>query len=67
MPDAAPTPAEAFSNLRTAMEQFARAYLDVMGPTLRALGEMAARVQAAERDRDRPAWQSPYGPAHRRR
>ncbi|MGW0163637.1 hypothetical protein ACWDWT_00380 [Streptomyces sp. NPDC003343] len=53
--------------MQTAMLQFARAYLDAMGPALRAIGEMAARVQAAERDRDRPAWQSPYGPAHRRR
>ncbi|MGW4602722.1 hypothetical protein ACWENS_05530 [Streptomyces sp. NPDC004532] len=61
-----PNLAEAMANVRTAMQQFARAYLDAMGPAMRAIAELAAQARAAETKRDRPAWQSPYGPPTRR-
>lgn len=62
---------------RAAIEAFGRAYAEVVKPAVeaaaRSLAEFAEAVQHVDpplppgRRRDRPAWQSPYGPPRRRR
>jgi hypothetical protein len=71
MPEQPPNLPTALAELHTAIRRFAAAYVAAAAPVLRAVAELAERVHAAEQDmrqpaRDRPAWQSPYGPPTRR-
>lgn len=68
---------------RAAFEAFGRAYAQAMKPAMEAVAQGFAEIQKAMQHvpeavgcndcgqpappRDRPAWQSPYGPARRRR
>ncbi|MGI5353462.1 hypothetical protein ACQEU8_36655 [Streptomyces sp. CA-250714] len=67
--------------VRVAVEQMRavmRAYVEAITPALHAAARAAETARTARRDdyalapppatpRDRPAWQSPHGPAHTRR
>lgn len=62
---------------QAAFEAFGRAYAQAVKPAVEAVAQGFAEIQKAMRHvnpplppgrrRDRPAWQSPYGPARRRR
>lgn len=77
-----PPPTVDAEQLRAAVDQLRaalRAYVDAVAPAVRQMAEQFARLAAALREagvvdhqgrptrRDRPAWQSPYGPPPRRR
>lgn len=69
--------AERVRRARAAIEAFNRAYAQAVKPAMEAAARGIAEFQKAMqhvdpplppgRRRDRPAWQSPYGPARRRR
>jgi hypothetical protein len=72
--------AERARRAQAVLEAFARAYMQAVKPAVeaagRAIAEAAQAIQQAgltdtdgrpARRRDRPAWQSPYGPARRKR
>ncbi|MFJ3867891.1 hypothetical protein [Streptomyces nigra] len=66
MTERPPTLPEAAEQLHTALRVYAAAYVAALAPGIRALGEMAARIRAAEQARDRAPHHSPYGPPPRR-
>lgn len=69
--------AERVRRAQEALEAFARAYTQAIRPAMEAAAKGLAEIQKAAqhvnpplppgRRHDRPAWQSPYGPARRRR
>ncbi|MFH8530479.1 hypothetical protein ACH4GE_18915 [Streptomyces tendae] len=66
MTEQPPTLPEAAAQLQTAMRAYFAAIAPHVAAMARAIATAAEHIGAVEQHRDRPAWQSPYGPPARR-